>query len=79
MRTEERNQAVEKMESMQSMPSNKNKLTTSEISQSLHVLGYRWSNEAQCYYSTDFELPLLTDRKGEKLAERINRFIIHAK
>lgn len=64
---------------MESIPSNNNELTTSEVSQILHTLGYRWSNEAQCYYSTDFELPLLTGAKGHNLANRINRFIIHAK
>ena len=37
-------------------------LTTSEASEILKPLGYRWSNEAQCYYSTDFELALLTDK-----------------
>lgn len=48
-----------------------NKLTTSEVSGLLSDLGYRWSNEAQCYYSTDFELPLLTGEGGYNLAERI--------
>ena len=46
-------------------------LTTSEVSGLLSDLGYRWSNEAQCYYSTDFELPLLTDKEGRHLAQAI--------
>lgn len=50
---------------------NSNHLTRSEVSEALSELGYRWSNEAQCYYSTDFELPLLTDEEGYNLAERI--------
>lgn len=50
---------------------NSNHLTCSEVSETLSELGYRWSNEAQCYYSTDFELPLLTDEEGYNLAERI--------
>lgn len=48
-----------------------NKLTTSEVSGLLGDLGYRWSNEAQCYYSTNFELPLLTHEQGRSLAKAI--------
>lgn len=48
-------------------------LTRSEVSEILSELGYRWSNEAQCYYSTDFELALLTNKEGYNLAQRIQR------
>lgn len=48
-------------------------LTSSEVYEILKPLGYRWSNEAQCYYSTDFELALLTDKEGYNLAQRIQR------
>lgn len=53
--------------------SRSNHLTSSEVSEILKPLGYRWSNEAQCYYSTDFELALLTDKEGYNLAQRIQR------
>lgn len=52
---------------------NSNHLTRSEVSETLSELGYRWSNEAQCYYSTDFELALLTNKEGYNLAQRIQR------
>ena len=52
---------------------NSDELTRSEISQILRKLGYRWSNEAQCYYSTDFEMPILTDNEGKTMAKRINK------
>ena len=53
--------------------SRSNHLTSSEVYEILKPLGYRWSNEAQCYYSTDFELSLLTDKEGYNLAQRIQR------
>lgn len=37
----------------------------------LHNLGYRWSNEAQVYYSTDFEMATLTPSQAERLVENI--------
>lgn len=37
----------------------------------LHKLGYRWSNEAQVYYSTDFEMAALTPSQAERLVENI--------
>lgn len=53
--------------------SRSDQLTGSEIYQILRKLGYRWSNEAQCYYSTDFKMPILTDNEGEIMAKRLNR------
>nr|DAX90318.1 MAG TPA: hypothetical protein [Caudoviricetes sp.] len=41
-----------------------NELTPSEVYGVLHDLGYYWSNETQCYYSSNFELPLLTDAQA---------------
>lgn len=46
-------------------------LNTSETSEVLYSLGYRWSNEAQCYYSTDFLLPCIKGAEGHILAQRI--------
>lgn len=46
-------------------------LTSSDASLILRSLGYEWSNEAQCYYSTDFKLGLLTDNQGKELAKRV--------
>lgn len=50
-----------------------NNLTIQEISSILNLLGYCWSNEAQCYYSIDFEMPILTDNEGKNMAKRINK------
>lgn len=46
-------------------------LTSSDVGVILRTLGYEWSNEAQCYYSTDFEMGLLTHKQGKELARRI--------
>ena len=54
--------------------SNGKDLTLSEISWILRPLGYCWSNEAQCYYSTDFEIPLLDGQRGRELASRIYKY-----
>ena len=43
-------------------------LTMEEV---LHTLGYRWSSEAQVYYSTDFELATLTPRQANALVKHI--------
>lgn len=51
---------------------NSNHLASSEVSQILQKLGYKWSNESQCWYSTDFKMPLLNDDAGYNLADRIN-------
>lgn len=37
----------------------------------LHKLGYRWSNEAQVYYSTDFEMATLTPSQANALVKHI--------
>lgn len=37
----------------------------------LHKLGYRWSNEAQVYYSTDFEMATLTPSQAGHLVKSI--------
>lgn len=42
-----------------------------EINQVLYKLGYRWSSEAQVYYSTDFELATLTPRQANALVKHI--------
>ena len=52
---------------------NSNHLASSGVSQILQKLGYKWSNEAQCWYSTDFKMPLLNDDAGYNLADRINK------
>ena len=41
------------------------------IDQLLYKLGYRWSSEAQVYYSTDFELATLMPRQAKALVEHI--------
>lgn len=52
-----------------------NNLTIQEISSILNILGYCWSNEAQCYYSTDFKMLILTDNEGKTMAKRLKRVI----
>lgn len=42
-----------------------------KVEEVLHKLGYRWSNEAQVYYSTDFELATLTPRQANALVKHI--------
>lgn len=42
-----------------------------KIDQVLYKLGYRWSSEAQVYYSTDFELATLTPRQASALIKHI--------
>lgn len=37
----------------------------------LHKLGYRWSNEAQVYYSTDFSMATLTPSQAGHLVKSI--------
>lgn len=51
-------------------------LTVSDVSHILGVLGYRWSNQAQVYYSADFKLPVLDDNYGYQLAKRIEQYYV---
>lgn len=37
----------------------------------LYKLGYRWSNEAQVYYSMDFSMATLTPSQAERLVKNI--------
>lgn len=53
---------------------NGGRLTTSEVYMILNKLGYEWSNEAQCYYSTDYQLSVLQHNEGRELATRIKKY-----
>lgn len=53
-----------------------NQLTVSDVSHILGVLGYRQSNQAQVYYSTDFKLPVLDENYGYQLAKRIKKYYV---
>lgn len=60
---------------MDAMKPKDNKLTSSQVYQILATLGYEWSNEAQCYYSTDFKLAPITGRQGYELAKRLLKIL----
>lgn len=45
--------------------------TTSDISQFMQWLGYRWSNEAQCYYETGNWDGHITRKMADKMYARV--------
>lgn len=42
-------------------------LTTSDLSSFMSTKGYEWSNEAQVYYHSSYQLPVYDRRQAEKL------------
>lgn len=75
MKTKEEKQANDLLLARKAIKdiANQDHITITKI---LYQLGYYWSNEAQCYYSTDYKLPLLTNDEGHYLANQINRFVL---
>lgn len=46
-------------------------LDGTDISKTLLLLGYNWNDQARRYCSTDYGLPILTEKEGYRLAQRI--------